>query len=81
MALEDAQRRAHRRRVRLAGQPLAEAILGVAATTFGVVSTASASEKRTITGTAVPGASAATVLPFRSLILVMLGLTTMPSAP
>ena len=30
---------------------------------------------------AVPGALAATVLPFRSLILVMWGLTTMPSAP
>ena len=30
---------------------------------------------------AVPGALAATVLPFRSLILAMLGLTTMPSAP
>ena len=30
---------------------------------------------------AVPGALAATVLPFRSLILAMPGLTTMPSAP
>ena len=30
---------------------------------------------------AVPGALAATVLPFRSLIFVMFGLTTMPSAP
>ena len=29
----------------------------------------------------VPGALAATVLPFRSLILVMPGFTTMPSAP
>ena len=30
---------------------------------------------------AVPGALAATVLPFRSVILAMPGLTTMPSAP
>ncbi len=29
----------------------------------------------------VPGGLAATVLPFRSLILAMPGLTTMPSAP